>query len=316
MIGLRNLKENVLLAPYTTLRLGGPARYFVEVKTSDQIAEAVHWAKEQEIPFLVVGCGSNLLVSDKGFPGLIIRNLDKGIHRKGDKLRVRGGTLLADLINFSINAGLGGLEKIAGIPGTVAGAVYGNAGAYGQEISDHLTNILVFDGEDMRRLDRNQCRFSYRSSIFKSNKDLVILEVEFTLNPAGKFVLKDEARKIIALRAQKYPPSLLCPGSFFKNLWVEDLPPETVNKIPKEKIVHKKVPAGYLLEAVGARGKSRGGIKIADYHGNLFINTGKGTPQDFWDIVQLHQRKVKKKFGILLEPEVQLVGFEVEKNEG
>lgn len=310
MIELSNLKENVPLSSYITLRLGGPARYFMEAKAADQIAEAVCWAKEKEIPFLIIGCGSNLLVSDKGFPGLVVRNLDKGIIRKGSKLKVRGGTLLGDLVDFSINTGLGGLEKMAGIPGTVAGAVYGNAGAYRQEISDHMTSVLVFDGEKVRRFSRKDCTFSYRSSVFKSNKDLLILEAEFILNPSDKSALKSEARKIVELRAEKYPPTLLCPGSFFKNLQVSDLPAEAVNKIPKEKIIKGKVSAGYLLEAVGARGKSKGGIKITDYHGNLFINTGGGTARDFWNLVQLYQRKVEEKFGILLEPEVQLVGFE------
>ncbi len=310
MTKLSSLKENVPLAPYTTLRLGGPARYFVEAKTADQVMEAVCWAKEEEIPFLLVGCGSNLLVSDKGFPGLVVRNLDKGIIRKGNKLQVKGGTLLGVLIDSSINAGLGGLEKMAGIPGTVAGAIYGNAGAYGQEISDHMASVLVFDGAGVRRFSRKDCRFSYRSSVFKSNKDLLILEAEFVLSPQDKSVLKAEARKIIEMRAQKYPPTLLCPGSFFRNLRIDDLPDEAVSKIPKEKIIKGKVPAGYLLEAVGARGSSLGGIKVADYHGNLFINMGNGTAQDFWTLVHRSQRKVKEKFGILLEPEVQMIGFE------
>ena len=302
--------SGVSLAPYTTLGIGGPARFFTKVRTAAQLQSAVHWARKKNVPLLVIGSGSNLLVSDRGFSGLVIKNEMAGIRCTGRKLTVKGGTLLQKLVNFSIRAGLGGLEKMTGIPGTVAGAISGNAGAYGQTISDRLARVVVFDGEEQLILDRSRCRFSYRESIFKKKKDWIILEAEFSLERAVPQDLKTVSQEIRTVREAKYPAELQCPGSFFKNLRAEDLPPRALKKIPEDKIKHGKIPAGYLLDEAGARGKSYGGVKIASYHGNLFFNEGKGTAEDFVALAEKYRQKVKEKFGVLLEPEVQLVGFE------
>jgi UDP-N-acetylmuramate dehydrogenase len=307
---MKGLKRDISLAFYTTLRIGGPARYFFQARTEERLKEAVRWAGGKKIPWMVIGSGSNLLISDRGFPGLIIRNNVAGIKSSGQNLAVKGGAILQDLVDFANQAGLGGLEKMTGIPGTVAGAVYGNAGAYGQSISDRLVRVKVFDGRDEKSFRRNRCRFSYRESIFKEKKDLIILEAEFRLERAAPQDLQAVSQEIRLLREKKYPAGLKCPGSFFKNLRVEDLPPRTRAKVPKDKIVHGKVPAGYLLEEVGAKGKSRGGVKIASYHGNLFFNEGGGTAEDFMALAEKYRQKVNERFDVLLEPEVQLVGFE------
>lgn len=306
---LLSLKHNVSLAPYTTLGIGGPARFFREVRKEEELLETIIWARENRIPFLVIGCGSNLLVSDCGFSGLVIRNAVEGIRRTDQRLLVKGGTLLPDLVDFANRTGLGGLEKMVGIPGTVAGAIYGNAGAYGQSISDHLTGVDVFNGRGVGCFSGLQCRFSYRESIFKTRRDLVILEAEFKPERSEPRTLQAASQEIRTLRETKYPPGLRCPGSFFKNLPVQDLSSAAVSKIPRERIVHGKVPAGYLLEEVGAKGKSRGAVRVASYHGNLFFNDGGGTAWDFLSLAREYQRRVKEKFGVLLEPEVQLVGF-------
>ena len=303
------LKRDINLALHTTLGIGGPARYFFQARTEDRLKEAVRWSVGERVPWMVIGSGSNLLVSDRGFPGLVIKNDIAGIKQSGQKLIVKGGTLLQDLVDFANQAGLGGLEKMTGIPGTVAGAVCGNAGAYGQAISDRLVWVKVFAGRKERSLNRDLCRFSYRESIFKEKKDLIILEAEFRLERTAPQDLQAVSREIRALREKKYPAGLKCPGSFFKNLRVEDLPPRARAKIPKDKIVHGKVPAGYLLEEVGAKGKSLGGVKIASYHGNLFFTEGEGTAEDFLALAKECRRRVKKRFGVRLDPEVQLVGF-------
>lgn len=302
--------ENVLLAPYTTLGIGGPARFFFAARTQGQLQEGVRWARAKEIPFLVIGSGSNLLVNDSGFSGLVIKNGVTGIRRSGLRLTVKGGTLLQDLVDFANRTGLAGMEKMTGIPGTVAGAIYGNAGAYGQTISDHLVGVNVFNGRGKRCFSRSQCRFSYRESIFKTRRNLVILEAEFLLERSEPKLLRVTSQDIKALRETKYPLGMRCPGSFFKNLQTKDLPSRTLRKIPLDKIKHGKVPAGYLLEEAGAKGKSRGRVKIASYHGNLFFNEGGGTAGDFRALAEKYRQKVKERFGVLLEPEVQLVGFE------
>lgn len=302
------MRSNEPLAPHTTLGIGGPARWFRRVRTEAQLKEAVRRARNGKIPWMVVGAGSNLLVSDRGFPGLIVKNEIAGIRRTEGRLSVKGGTLLQDLVDYAGRRGLGGLERMTGIPGTVAGAVYGNAGAYGQTIGERILSVRAFDGQRERRLSARQGRFSYRGSVFKERKDLVILEAELVLEPADPAALRETAAEIRSRREEKYPPGLLCPGSFFKNIRAQDLSAEVLRRIPPEKIVYGKVPAGYLLEAVGARGKSFGGVEIASYHGNLFFNTGGGTAREFWSLAEEQRRRVEKKFGIRLQPEVQLVG--------
>ena len=309
-MNLSGLRQRVSLAPYTTLKIGGPARLLTEVSTATQLKNAIRWAKKKNVSILVIGSGSNLLVSDRGFSGLIIRNKVAGIKTSGQNLIVKGGTLLQDLVDFTNRFGWGGLEKMTGIPGTVAGAICGNAGAYGQTISDHLIRVKVFDGLDEKIFSRAHCRFSYRESFFKKKKGLIILEAEFSLKHAVPQDLQVVSQEIRALREEKYPADLRCSGSFFKNLQAGDLPPQVLKKIPKDKVKHGKIPAGYLLEEVGAKGKSLGGVKIASYHGNLFFNDGGGTAEDFLALAENYRQKVKERFGVLLEPEVQLVGFE------
>lgn len=304
-----NFSKDVLLAPLTTLGIGGPARFFVEVYNTTNLKLAISKAKKLKIPFLVIGSGSNLLVNDQGYQGLIIKNSTNGIAIQDQKFTVKGGTNLQKLVNTANKYGFSGLEKLTGIPGTVAGAIYGNAGAYGETISDHLVRVLVFDERKTCWMNNRQCYFEYRESGFKKAKNLTILEAEFKLDRGDPEKLKETSRGILEMRLKKYHPNIKCPGSFFKNIIANNLPKDVLIKIPPDKIVYGKIPAGYLLEEVGAKGKSKNGVKIASYHGNLFINEGNGTAKSFYDLAKKYQEKVKEKFGITLEPEVQLVGF-------
>jgi len=288
--------------------MGGPARLYFEAESEKELKKGISLAKTHKFPLLIIGEGSNLLVHEKGFEGLVIRNKVNGIEKKGEKVRVKTGTSLQDLIDFLVEKGLKGMEKMAGIPGTVGGAIYGNAGAYGQTVSDHLVRVKVFDGQKTKWIPKSKCGFDYRDSIFKRS-DWVLLEAEFSFEKGSKLNLQKQVDRIIQLRRKKYYPELLCPGSFFKNIPVSSLSAEQLKKIPKERIVYGKLPAGYLLEAVGAKGSRLGQIKVADYHANLFINLGKGKASDFYKLAEKYKKKVKEKFGIELEPEVRLIGF-------
>lgn len=301
-------KSNYLLKNITTLQIGGPAKKFVEVYSVDELIEAIQYAKQSNLEYLVIGGGSNLLVSDEGVDKLIIKNNILGIEQKENNLVVKSGVVLQDLVNYSISKGLSGLQKMTGIPGTVGGAVYGNAGAYGQTISDYITEVSVYDGNKIITLSKNQCDFNYRDSIFKKNK-FIILEMTFRLETGDSKTLQQEAEDVLSKRLVKYPPGIKCPGSFFKNIVAKTLPKEILDKIPPEKIMYGKLPAGSLLEEVGAKGDSLDGIYIADYHANLFINRGTGTAQAFYDLAKKYAIKVKEKFGITLEPEVQLINL-------
>lgn len=221
---------------------------------------------------------------------------------------VKSGTSLQSLVNFSIESSLQGLQKLTGIPGTVGGAVYGNAGAYGQSISDHLVSVTCLDEEKETTFSKEECQFSYRTSIFKKNH-FPILEVVFTLKEAAQAELREEEKATISQRLVKYPPGIKCPGSFFKNLIAVELPQSVLEKIPENKITYGKITAGYLLEEVGAKGETKGEIEIAPYHANLFVNKGGGTAQDFYDLAKEVAQRVKEKFGIVLEPEVQLINL-------
>lgn len=301
-------KANEPMSGHTTIKIGGPARLFVYVRSEKDLRRSVKAAIDYKVPFLIIGGGSNLLVSDQGFDGLIINNKIEGVNVVDGKVRVKSGTNLQRFINFLIEKGFSGMEKMSGIPGTVGGAIYGNAGAYGQTISDHLLGVKVFDGKESLWFSKEKCKFNYRESRFKKNK-LILLETEFLFEKGDKKSLRKNARKILELRKKKYPKGLACPGSFFKNILAKSLPTNILKRIPDNKIIHGKISAGYLLEAVGAKGKRKGKIKIANYHGNLFLNKGNGTASDFLRLADFYKEKVKKKFNIELEPEVHFVGF-------
>ena len=305
---MKDFRQNEPLKNHTTLGIGGPAKFFVEAESEEELAEIVRKALKDNIPSLVIGEGSNLLVSDSGFAGLIVKNKLKGIEIKDGLVSVKAGTPLQELVDFTIEKGLTGMQKMTGIPGTVGGAIYGNAGAYGQTISDHIVRVRVFDAEKTLWVDKDECNFSYRDSDFKKNK-YILLKAEFKLDKGDAETLKKEADETLSVRLQKYKPGIACPGSFFKNVQVKDLSQEQLEKIPKDKIVYGKIPAGYLLEEVGAKGARRGEIEIASFHANLFMNRGGGTAKDFFTLSEEFRQKVKDKFGIELEPEVQLIGF-------
>lgn len=305
-----NVIENYPLNQITTLQIGGPARLFVKVESEPELREAVEYAKQNQIPYLVIGGGSNLLVNDLGVNCLVIKNDIEGIAKVVRWLKVKSGTPLQHLVDYSIAHNLSGLQKITGIPGTVGGAVFGNAGAYGQTISDCLREIICLNPQTLENvvLQKDECEFEYRDSVFKRSNN-IILEVIFKLEVGKSKEQRFEADEVLEKRLIKYPKGIKCPGSFFKNLVADKLPKEILRKIPKEKIVYGKVPAGSLLEIVGAKGDQLGDIQIANYHANLFINKGQGSAADFYSLAQKYSQKVKQRFGINLEPEVQLINL-------
>ncbi len=302
-------QENYPLKKATTLCIGGPAKKFVSVKSQSELLEATGYAKQNNLDYLIIGDGSNLLISDAGFDGLVIKNEIIGISESCG-VNVKSGTSLQDLVDFTIQKGLSGLQRLTGIPGTVGGAIYGNAGAYGQTISDHITQVSVLDTNNLtiKQFNNLDCSFAYRDSIFKKNH-YVILEVSFKFEQVDPQILQQEAQEILSKRLIKYPHVIKCSGSFFKNLIAAEIPAELLKNISPEKIMYGKLPAGALLEEVGARGQKLDGIEIATYHANLFINNGTGTAKAFYNLAKTYAQKVKEKFGITLEPEVQLVNL-------
>lgn len=303
------VKKDEPISMHTTLQIGGPAKYFLEVTNIDKLKVAVSECRKAGIKYFVLGNGSNMLVSDEGYDGLIIVNKISYIKNIGKRFSVGAGVLIQDFIDYVIDKGYAGIEKMSGIPGSVGGATYGNAGAYGQTISDCLTKVYALDVTKFKTYDKSKCEFGYRESVFKKNNN-IITGVEFIFEKGEKEFLKKISLDTIQLRSQKYSQGIKCPGSYFKNIVTDQLKSSVIKSIPEDKITYGKIPAGYLMEEVGAKGNQKGNIKIAEHHGNLIINEGGGTAKDFKELADTYAAKVKKKFGIELEPEVQLLGFE------
>ena len=267
---------------------------------------AVKEARRARVRWIPLAGGSNVVISDGYINAFVIVLPESGLEVRGKTIIASAGTTLSELIRIAIRSGLRGLETLSGIPGSVGGAIVGNAGAYGQSISDHLIQVTVFDGKTLRLIEKDECNFSYRESIFK-HMPWIITEARFVLKRGDKKALTKRAGEIVAIRKKKYPPGLRCPGSFFKNVLARGVSKHALTLIPREKIIDGKIPAGYLLEQVGAQGMRRGGISIADYHGNLLVNKRHGTYHDVRALASTLKRRVKRKFGITLEEEIRYI---------
>jgi UDP-N-acetylmuramate dehydrogenase len=296
------------LAQHTRFGIGGPADVFAETVDEPAFVRAVEQARASGLATMVIGGGTNLIVSDQGFRGIVLRFRADRLEADGSRVRAEAGAALQQLVNFTIGLGLKGLETLSGIPGSVGAAVYGNAGAYGHSISERVRSVRFFDGAGVRSLSRQECRFEYRESTFKQRKEWIIFSVDLELEPAGAAGLRSRADEILAVRNEKFPVTMKCAGSIFKNLFWTDLPDGVQAEIPAVSVREGKVPAAWFLERVGAKGMRRGDIRVADYHANLIYNAGSGTAADLGAVIGELKGRVRERFGIELEEEVQYVG--------
>jgi UDP-N-acetylmuramate dehydrogenase len=300
--------EGAPLSRYTRFEIGGPARILASAADEPAMIEAMRVVQAAAVPHAVIGGGTNLIVDDAGYPGVVLRYTASTIEIEGCRVRVQAGAMLQDLVDRSVERGLRGLETMTGIPGWVGGAIYGNAGAYGREISEHIDRVRFLETGEIREIDRAACEFHYRESVFKRHKDRVILSAVLRLDPGDPHELRAAADGILKIRNEKYPPAMRCAGSIFKNLMLKDLPASARAQIPEKVIREGKVPSAYFLELAGAKGMSEGAIRVADYHANLIYNTGGGSARDLRSIIGTLKEKVRDRFGIELEAEVQYVG--------
>lgn len=308
LLKLHGVRENEPLNRHTTFGVGGVARYFVEVRTPDALVEAVSLAQDLGVRFYIIAGGSNMVISDAIFPGLTIKVCGDDLEKNGNEITADAGVPLMKLIEEAMDSGLSGLETLSGIPGTVGGAIVGNAAAYGQAIGDTVASVLVFDMKSRERqvLSRHECEFSYRDSMFKGGgSDFLVLRATFSFVPKDKTEIEAKSKEIVATRSKKYPPGLKTPGSFFKNLWADKLPLEVLTNIQNLKDFYGKVPAWYFLNEVGARGMKHGGLRIADFHGNYIINDGNATYGDVRELAEELKKRVREKFKVELEEEVR-----------
>jgi UDP-N-acetylmuramate dehydrogenase len=306
--GIKLLRD-VPLSHYTRFGIGGPADFYIETADPVSFAKALAMVRASGIESVVIGGGTNLIVADEGFRGVCLKLTSDRIRADGLRVEVECGAVLQALVDFTVERGLAGLETMTGIPGSVGAAIYGNAGAYGHSIQERVRVVRFLDGETVREFNNAECEFHYRESIFKSNKQWVILSATLDMEAGDSVVLQETADRILTTRNRKYPPTMKCAGSIFKNFLLSQLPAEVVAELPATVVIEGKVPSAWFLEQVGAKGMKRGGIEVADYHANLIYNAGGGTAQDLVAIVDELKRRVLERWGIALEEEVQYVGF-------
>ena len=299
---------NASLAGHTRFEIGGAAKVLLDAGDENALIEVRRAIEESHWPHVVIGGGSNLIVSDSGFPGAVLRYTANRIDFDGTCVRVDAGTILQDLVDRSIEHGLRGLETMTRIPGWVGGAIYGNAGAYGHSIHERVETVRFFDGETVREIGNEACEFRYRESIFKRNKNWIILSTTLRLEPADIQQLRETAEGIRKIRDEKYPPTMRCAGSIFKNLLLADLSDAVRAQVPASVIREGKVPSAYFLEQVGAKNMEIGPIHVAGYHANLIYNHGGGTARQLREIICVLKTRVQERFGLELEEEVQYVG--------
>jgi UDP-N-acetylmuramate dehydrogenase len=288
----RPLQHRVSLRHHSSFRIGGPADYFFAARSSKELKSCLRFVHERSLPYYVIGSGSNMLFDDGGFRGLIIKNEVRGISRiRGkDKVVVWSGTPLADLVSFALEEGLEGIEFAAGIPGTVGGAVFGNAGAWGMSVGQRLEEAVILDREgNETRVGNAFFEFGYRDSILK-RKHLPVLEVVFRLSGGDRGRIRDKMDENLAKRKSPCPsPKIAYAGSFFKNPVLPD---------------GTRIAAGRLLEKVGAKELRKGGAGVYGGHANFILNCGEATARDIRALARTMKTRVKREFGIELEEEV------------
>jgi UDP-N-acetylmuramate dehydrogenase len=307
------VKKNEPMSRHTTYRLGGPADFYLSVDGHDEAAMALAAARADGMPVLVLGGGSNILVADAGFRGLILSYSGRKVSIDGNRAVADGGAVLFSLVKSSADAGLAGLEWAAGIPGTVGGAVRGNAGAYGGEIKDRLEVVQAIDlgtGEPRTFLG-SECGFSYRESFFKA-KPWLITRAAFVLEPGDKGSLLETIKKTIELRRNKQPLEFGSAGSVFKSYVFGDeksIPEAIRADVPPAFIGYGRIPAAWIIERLGLKGKKIGGAMISEKHANYFVNAGNATADEVCQLIGYAKMKVRDELGIQLQEEIEYVGF-------
>ena len=310
---LSGTKKDVLLKNYTTYKIGGPAQYFFIAKTKDDLVKALEAAKKLKLPVFILGGGSNLLISEKGFKGLVIKVDISDVNFNGNNAFVGAGENITKLAYLSADRGLSGLEWAAGMPGTVGGAVYGHAQAFGTKISAVVKSIEAINLKTLKivSLTKEQCNFSLKNSIFKKNKNLVIVSaiLEFKNQDVSK--VKNQIKEFLEYRKSKHPTNFPSAGSVFVNPELKIKNKKLLEKFPELAGFNEKgiIPAGYLIAKSGLAGRKIGNAQISEKHSNFIINLGGADSKCVMGLIKLAQRKVKKNFGINLEPEVQFIGF-------
>ncbi|MCU1285510.1 MAG: murB [Acidobacteriales bacterium] len=341
------IEENIPLAPLTTFKVGGNARYLVEARAADDVLATVEYARSNQLPLFVLGGGSNLVVSDTGWPGMVLKIGIRGVEERSDGVfEVGAGEDWDSFVALTVNRNCAGVETLSGIPGTVGGTPVQNVGAYGQEVSETITSVHVLDTatRQFKDLSNAECGFAYRTSIFNSTERgrYIVLRVTYALRPGGAAKIayadlkkyfpegtqptlqqvRDAVREIRLSKAMLIVPNdddCRSAGSFFKNPIVdtsiyEDVAAHANGSVPPKYPASDgkvKLSAAWLVEQSGfAKGYTRGAVGISRRHSLAIVNRGGAAAADIIALKEEVQKGVHEKFGIELSPEPVFIGFE------
>ena len=299
------VKTNEPLAKHTTFKIGGPADFFVVAEDKNNLVALLRWLDGEGAAYFILGGGSNLLVRDEGYRGVAVNIKNAMCEVNGALVTAGAGCVTVEVARQSIQAGLTGFEWGVGVPGTIGGAVRGNAGAMGQDISKNIQKVEVWQDGEIKELSREECGFIYRGSDFKNDPQAVILRVWLAL-------AKGEVRQILATvqenlkqREGKFPPYPSA-GCFFKNVKLDKWPGHPKD-LPTIFLERGTVPAGWLIDQAGARGLLQGGAAVSDKHCNFVINKDKASQADVLAVVEEVRTRVYNKFKVELELEVEII---------
>jgi len=304
------VQRNVPLKKHTTFQIGGPANYFLAARNKEELIEALNFAKEKGVAPLIIGGGSNLLISDKGYGGVAIKVQNAEIEIEGENVLAGAGLLLSSLVKRSFEKNLSGMEWAAGIPGTVGGAVAGNAGAFNGEMADLVERVEAYDIEAGKivEMTREECRFGYRSSIFKNNSNLVILSAALKLEEGSGDNILQKIEANLQYRREKHPkePSA---GSCFKNISIEELPEDFFDKFPetKESVRNGILPAAFLIHSCGLKGEKIGSAQVSPVHPNFIVNLNGASAGDVLELISFVKKKIEEKYGLKLQEEIKIL---------
>lgn len=312
-----NIAKKVKLSEYSTFKIGGEAKEFIEVKSEKDLSEALEYSNKNKMKFFILGGGSNVIFDDEGYGGLVIKMVSAdrgvGVSNKGDgSLKVWAGENISSVLAFSKENGLSGFEWAVGIPGTMGGAVRGNCGAFDGDISQVVFKVNALDEKDdfkMKTFSNEECKFAYRGSLFKDNPNLIIVSIEIKLKEGKKEDIENKMKEIIEKRKVKQPKLQMgSVGSFFTNPVVEN---ENLRKRFEEetgnRCVDKRIPAGWLIEEAGFKGRRIGNIMISDANANFIVNAGGATAKEAILAASIIKQRIRNEFGIQLREEVKFV---------
>ena len=320
------LRQNVILKKYSNYKIGGPARFFFEAKNIDEVKWAVEEARKQKLKVFILGGGTNLLISDAGYDGLVLKPNISFLRRTGDEIEAGAGVSITELLNYAITHSLSGLEWAGGLPGTLGGAIRGNAGCFGGEIKDSVKEVESFDIErgEWRKRNNKECEFGYRNSVFKKPDGReVILSATFELKNGNSAEIRKSILSKIKYRKSKQPLQYPNIGSIFKNVPLAQINAD-ITQIDADTVrIHPRgnprksaftvlvktdpfpiIPAAHLITLAGLKGTRSGGAMISPKHGNFIVNVGNAKAADVKKLINLVKRKIKDKFGIKLEEEI------------